>query len=101
MPVPSADITTPGFIWSRVMFKKCTSLIVLLPLLSACSTVALHWDGQSDLPLYAGTQKAIAMTKKSWRDHAFFGEPMFYALDVPLCLVADTLLLPYDYYRSR
>jgi uncharacterized protein YceK len=34
-------------------------------------------------------------------DYDFYGQVALVALDIPLCVVADTLSLPYDAYQSQ
>jgi uncharacterized protein YceK len=69
-------------------------------LLSACSTIRVHGNpGVTPTP-YLGTRQALTNTKRYWYDYDLYGQVVVVALDVPLCLVADTLALPYDAYQS-
>jgi len=83
------------------MLKKLIPLLLVWPLMTGCSTIVMHLEDGQQVSPYGGTKKALAATRKSWREYSFVGEPVFYAFDVPLCLIADTLLLPYDYFQSR
>ncbi len=81
----------------------CRSLTGLLPavmLLSGCSTIQIHSDQAVTPAPYVGTKQALNKTKRYWYEYDLYGQVTVAALDVPLCIVADTLMLPYDAYRS-
>ncbi|MDJ0805923.1 MAG: YceK/YidQ family lipoprotein [Gammaproteobacteria bacterium] len=50
---------------------------------------------------YLGTSHAIETTLKSWTDYDYYGQVYLAVMDIPLCLVADTLLLPYALFRRQ
>ena len=68
--------------------------------LTACSTIQIHSDNSIIPSPYLGTKYAAIKTLRYWKNYDFYGQVVLVALDVPLCLVADTLLLPYDIYQS-
>lgn len=74
-------------------------LLFLLTLLGGCSTIKKHQYNDVVHP-YGGTARALDQAGKVWHDYQYFGQFTLYAMDVPLCLVADTLVLPYDLYSS-
>lgn len=58
------------------------------------------WRPQPTPPApYLGTGKAFKNTADSIFDYDYFGEVFVRVWDIPLCFVADTLLLPYDIYH--
>lgn len=63
-----------------------------------CSSITAHSITPEPLP-YAGTKLAIAKTKKYWSKYDLEGQVVFFAMDVPLCVVADTVTWPVDAYR--
>lgn len=67
--------------------------LAFLVLLTGCSTIQSQTDGSQAKP-YLGTSKAISKAKHVWHHYDYFGQFGLYAMDVPACLVADTLLLP-------
>ena len=76
------------------------TLISLLPLaLWSCSTVETHTVQPSLSGPYSGTKLAWRKAARSTRDFATAGETWFYAVDIPLCVAADTLILPYYILR--
>jgi uncharacterized protein YceK len=68
--------------------------------LSGCSTIKLHTDDSVTPGPYVGTKHAIKNTQRHWQHYAFYGEVFIYATDVPLCLIADTVVLPYAIYNT-
>ena len=40
------------------------------------------------------------MAIRSWIDYEYYGEFFVRLIDVPMCLIADTVLLPYDWYQN-
>lgn len=75
-------------------------MLMLVAFLAACSTIEVHSEiGITPKP-YLGTIYALHKTKKYWGHYDFYGQVVLVAMDIPLCLIADTLLLPYDAYRS-
>lgn len=66
--------------------------------LSGCSTVYVHLREPSAVSPYHGTRYAISEVGRAWREPIIPGEaPVRATLDVPLCLIADTVLLPVDW----
>ncbi len=84
------------------MLNKTRQLffLVLFGAISGCSTIQTHSGSQKYVYPYIGTAKAIAQAKKAWSDYDYYGEFYLYASDVPLCFIADTIILPYDLYRD-
>jgi uncharacterized protein YceK len=74
--------------------------VLIFILLSGCSTIQVHSDPDITPGPYAGTKQALRHTKQYWHDYDFYGQVVFVAMDVPLSVVGDTLLLPYDAYES-
>lgn len=68
--------------------------------LFSCSTIQVHSDEAVTPAPYTGTQHAMQATKRYWHQYDYYGQVIIAALDVPLCLIADTLVLPYDAYQS-
>ena len=65
--------------------------------LSACSTVYVHAQAPEQIYPYKGSQTAFREVGRAWQDPVVPGEaPVRAAVDVPLCLAVDTLLLPID-----
>jgi uncharacterized protein YceK len=63
--------------------------------------VDTHTVNQSLEGPYSGTQLAYRKMSRSLGDFTLAGETWFYAFDIPLSLVADTLVLPYDIYHAE
>ncbi|MBJ7223336.1 MULTISPECIES: YceK/YidQ family lipoprotein [unclassified Brenneria] len=63
--------------------------------ISGCSSVMTHTG--ADQGYYAGTRASMDMLRDD--DTSWVMMPLV-ALDLPFSAVADTLLLPYDYYRA-
>ena len=82
------------------MCRKLTGLLPVVILLSGCSTIQIHSDQAVTPAPYVGTKQALNKTKRYWHKYDLYGQVVVAALDVPLCMVADTLMLPYDAYRS-
>ncbi|WP_455203760.1 hypothetical protein [Kaarinaea lacus] len=69
---------------------------------TGCSTIHVHNDKSISVPgPYVGTKRAIKKTEYYWNNYSFYGQPLYVAMDVPLCFVADTLVLPIDLYRAN
>ena len=79
--------------------KTSILLLMLSCLHCGCATIDAHQQPSSPAP-YVGTGQAIKNTANSVFDYDYYGEVMVKAWDVPLCFVADTLLLPYDIYQT-
>lgn len=80
---------------TRVMASSLAAVAMVG--LSACSTVAVHVDAPQQLYPYKGTRTAGLGGVRAWQEPIIPGEaPVRAVLDVPLCLVADTVLLPID-----
>lgn len=62
---------------------------------SGCSSVMTHTG--SDQGYYSGTRASVDMLRD---DETSWAMMPLVAIDLPFSAVADTLLLPYDYYRS-
>ncbi|MEH0874836.1 YceK/YidQ family lipoprotein [Pectobacterium cacticida] len=63
---------------------------------SGCSSVMTHTGG--DQGYYSGTRASVDMLHDDGTSWAMM--PLV-AIDLPFSAVADTLLLPYDYYRAK
>ena len=70
----------------------------LLAACFGCATVETHTVDASSAAPYSGTQRAYLKMKRSTSQFTTAGETWFYAADVPLSVLADTLMLPYDIY---
>ena len=81
--------------------SNIAALLAGFTLLSGCSTILVHSDQDITPEPYLGTKQAMRKTAQYWHDYDFYGQVVLAALDVPLSLTADTLMLPYDAYRSR
>ena len=77
------------------------ALVLTFTLLTGCSTIRVHSDPDVTPGPYVGTKQAVRKTRQYWYDFDYYGQVAMAALDIPLSLVADTLLLPYDAYQSR
>ena len=80
--------------------KRIALLSIPLVFLAACSTIQVHSENGITPKPYLGTNYALHKTKKYWDHYDFYGQVVLVAMDIPLCLIADTLLLPYDAYQS-
>lgn len=78
--------------------NKAIYLLVLISINSGCSTIQTVGIRNITHP-YIGTSRAIKQAKKAWNNYDYYGEFGLYAADVPLCLFADTILVPYDFYK--
>ena len=87
--------------YEKAMSRNISALVLVFTLLSGCSSVRVHSDPDVTPGPYLGTKQALMNTKRYWYDYDFYGQVTLAALDVPLCMVADTLLLPYDAYQSQ
>jgi uncharacterized protein YceK len=76
-------------------------LIILLNGCLGCSTCIVHTDASIVPGPYIGTKRAVKETARHWDHYDYYGQVLLYATDVPLCLIADTVVLPYDIYRAR
>lgn len=68
--------------------------------LPGCATIEIHTGPAGEIAPYAGTGHAIHRVSKWWNKYSFDGQVAFAISDVPLCLIADTLLLPYDLIQA-
>jgi uncharacterized protein YceK len=73
-------------------------LITLLLVISTsgCSTINVHAVEKVPLHPYVGTKTAVNSFFSSFVDYDYYGQPFLMIIDVPFCIAADTLLLPYD-----
>lgn len=78
-----------------------SALLLVFTQLGGCSSIRVHSDPDVVPSPYLGTKQALRNTEQYWHDYDFYGQVVLVALDIPLCVVTDTLLLPYDAYRSR
>ncbi len=83
------------------MSRHFSALVLVVSLSSGCSTVRVHSDPAVTPGPYLGTKQALRKTKQSWYDYDYYGQVALQALDVPLSLLADTVLFPYDAYQNR
>lgn len=81
-----------------VMMKSYLAKILLSGLLviGGCSSVMTHTGGQSGY--YPGTRASMEMLTDSETN---WGYKPFVALDMPFTVVLDTVLLPWDSFRSN
>lgn len=75
--------------------KNLTLLVLLVTLLTGCSSVMTHAGPNKEL--YSGTKNNMTMLKDNETGWAM--KPLV-ILDLPFSAVLDTLLLPYDYYTQ-
>lgn len=83
---------------TNVMMKSSLPKILLssgLLVMSGCSSVMTHTGGQEGV--YPGTKASMNMLSDS---ETSWGYKPFVALDMPFTAVMDTVLLPWDIFRS-
>ena len=88
---------------SKVVFQTFMQIgLVLLLVLTAngCSTIKVHTNKPGTIHPYVGTKVATKQFFNSFIHFEYYGVQGLYAMDIPLCLFADTLLLPYDLHIS-
>lgn len=81
-----------------VMMKSSLPKVLLssgLLMMSGCSSVMTHTGGQAGV--YPGTRASMDMLTDS---ETSWGYKPFVALDMPLTAVMDTVLLPWDMFRT-
>ena len=83
----------------KTVLRSCL-LCILVSTITGCATIQLHSNNDTPLQAYAGTQLAWQRTQKYWHHYDFYGQVVFFAMDVPLCAIADTVLLPVDIFRG-
>ncbi|MFC1774061.1 hypothetical protein ACFL3A_12010 [Pseudomonadota bacterium] len=83
------------------LLTSFTTFLLLITVLSACSTIAVHSDKEVTPSPYAGTNIAVTKTKRLWYAYDYYGQVMLSAPDVPFSFMADTLLYPIDVYRQN
>lgn len=86
--------------YARKSLSLVMAFLISCLMLSACSTIVVHSDDTITPAPYIGTKRAIKQTARHWQKYDYYGQVFVYALDVPLCLIADTVLLPYDWYKT-
>ncbi len=65
-----------------------------------CSTMESHAVKKNkSLYPYIGTKYAIESFYKSFDNYKYYGQPYIASIDIPLCIAADTILLPYDLFQ--
>ena len=69
-------------------------------LLSGCSTIKMHSDDTITPGPYVGSKQALVEVQRHWQNYDYYGQVFLYAMDVPLCLIADTVVLPYAIYNT-
>lgn len=74
-----------------------TGIFLILP---GCATIEIHSDPTAELAPYAGTGHAVHRVTQWWNNYSYEGQVAFAISDVPLCLIADTFLLPYDLFQA-
>ena len=74
-------------------------VVLLVAVLSGCSTIVVHSKKDATPPPYSGTKVALTTTKKLWYKYDFYGAVTLSVLDIPFSFMADTLLYPIDMYR--
>jgi uncharacterized protein YceK len=86
---------------SSLLFRTYPSLVplliifILLPA-TGCSTIKVHARNHDILHPYLGTEQAVQGFYDSFSDYAIYNQATLMAIDIPLCLAADTIALPYD-----
>ena len=85
-----------------IQTNTLAGLLLLLGalLVSGCSTIKLHSDDNIAPGPYVGSKHAVKQTQRHWHHYDYYGQVFLYALDVPLCLIADTIVLPYAIYNT-
>ena len=83
----------------RLRYLLLTSCMVSV--FSGCSTYIVHNDDNIIPGPYIGTKRAVKETARHWVHYDYYGQVLVYAMDVPLCLIADTVVLPFDLYRTH
>ena len=83
------------------MGRNIAALLLAFTLSSGCSKIRVHSAPDVKPGPYVGAKQAVRKTRQYWYDFDYYGHVVLAALDIPLSLVADTLLLPYDAYQSR
>lgn len=78
-------------------FLIFASIFLILP---SCATIEIHSDPRSEIVPYAGTGHAVHRVSQWWNNYSYDGQVAFAISDVPLCLIADTFLLPYDLFQA-
>ncbi|WP_438873146.1 YceK/YidQ family lipoprotein [Proteus vulgaris] len=78
----------------RTTSKNLTLLVLLVTLLTGCSSVMTHAGPNKEL--YSGKNN---MTMLKDNETGWAMKPLV-ILDLPFSAVLDTLLLPYDYYTQ-
>ena len=73
-------------------------ILCMATFLAGCSTIEMHAVKNKSLHPYIGTKYAIAKFYKSFDNYQYYGQPYISSIDIPLCIVADTILLPYDLF---
>jgi uncharacterized protein YceK len=84
------------FYKSAARISRSIGLMLLLIFINGCSTVSVHIQNPNMVHPYVGTKVAIKRFFNSFVDYDYYGEQFLYGMDIPLCLVTDTVLLPYD-----
>lgn len=89
---------TEGMMMMKVLNKcRCAGLLACLSVVSTtgCSSIMSH--AGPDQGYYSGTRAGAATVADS--NNGWVMRPLA-ALDLPFSAVVDTILLPWDYYRS-
>lgn len=57
-------------------------------------------DNSITPPPYSGTSRATKKVLRSLKDFDYYGGFFIRVIDVPMCLIIDTVILPYDLYKN-
>lgn len=100
MSTPLSPILPPLKPIKRAIHRLIIAIFISCLLISGCSTIVTHSDDTIIPGPYIGTKRAVEQTKRHWYNYDYYGQVFLYAMDVPMCVIADTVVLPYDLYRS-
>jgi uncharacterized protein YceK len=88
------QMDVPGKLtFGRILFLTS---VVLLP---ACQTTDILFHQPDDYLPFKGTTLAGKKFIRSFDKFTYYGEQNLWLADVPFCLVADVILLPYGVYN--
>lgn len=86
---------------SQARLAAFSRAVICSVTLAGCATIETHSDPTREIGPYAGTGHAVHRVKQWWNNYSYDGQVVFAMMDVPLCLMADTLLLPYDLFHGK
>lgn len=89
-----------GNVAGRLALRNLSLHLLSVIILSGCSTVTVHMDDTITPAPYSGTNRAFHKAMKSLKEYEYYGEFFVRVIDVPMCLLTDTVILPLDLYNS-